>query len=160
MTLKRTSLLLEQASGKLNSGCGALVGCVGALVSCLGALVVVISKPCAAVVTAAVTVISGAFVEVSNTGGAVDVSAATLGVVSIAVTAGTVVNPKMGGMVAPLVDGADVVAGSVKGASGAPVEISKSGGAVDVCAATLGVVSIAVTAGIVVDPKVGSDVDS
>jgi hypothetical protein len=135
MTLKRTSLLLEQASGKSNSGCGTRVG----------ALVVTISEPCAAVVTAAVVGNLGRL-EFPKNGAAVGSCDAGLGVVSVTVSAGTV-NPKIVGMVVSFARGAEVVAGS----AGSNVEIPSTGDAVGSCAAGLGV---AVSAGAVVNPKI------
>jgi hypothetical protein len=92
---------------------------------------VVTSLPGAAVVTAEVIGISGEIVEVSNSGVAVVACVAGLGVVAIAISAGTVVKPKIGDVVAA--EGAEVVAvtsggAEVANASGSEVGTEKIDG--------------------------------
>jgi hypothetical protein len=152
MTLKGTSLVLEQANGKSNGSWA------GALVVVDGALVVVITEPRAAVVTAAVDCTSGALVEIPNIGGAVVASFAGLIVVSITVSAGAVVNAKIVGAVAPLVGGKEVVAVSF----GSDVELPNTGAAVVACVTGFGVVvSMSIVSGAVVkNAKIGCAVVS
>jgi hypothetical protein len=99
---------------------------------------------------------SGSTVVVVNTGAAVVASAAGIVVGSTAVSTGTVVNPKIVGVVASSTAGAEVVAGS----SGSNAEVSNTGGAVVGCNGRLVVASITFSTGDVVIPRIVDGVDA